>query len=367
MHLVPSRVVAGVALLSASSYACGDEGPRPPAEVRVTEGDGQIAPVGTLLPQPIAIAVLNADGSPAPGVRVEWQADGDERLLATDRETDSNGQARARWQLGTSEGERRAQAVLPGLEPAVFTAIAEGPDQVPFDEIIPLDFATYDGAHQVVHPDFVATPTGLFARPYHLAITPYPYGNPAFENPSFFESTRRSTWALTEGAPNPVVKPTEGYLSDPDVVLLPEAGELWLYYRQVTTENIGPPDADAGRGHLDGSGHGASRAEPSGHLAQRHPTGPRRLVDVRGQLGPRRLRRGQHHGGRPPLVGRDPLERAPGHRAHPGGPLAVAHRRAVDPEPRRVLGAVQREEARRGARRPRSTSPRARTDTPGPW
>jgi hypothetical protein len=237
MHLVPIRVIRGLALLSASSYACSDEGPRPPAEVRVTEGDGQIAPVGTLLPQPIAIAVLNADGSPAPGVQVEWRGDGDGRLLAADRATDASGRARARWQLGTSEGERRAQAVLPGLEPAVFTAIAEGPDQVPFDQVIPLEFDTYDGSHQVVHPDFVATPTGLFGRPFHLAITPYPFGNPAFENPSFFESARRSSWSLPDGAPNPIVQPKEGYLSDPDVLLVQETGELWLYYRQVAAEN----------------------------------------------------------------------------------------------------------------------------------
>ena len=238
MHFVPTRVIAGLALLSASSYACaGDEGPRPPSEVRVTEGDGQIAPVGTLLPQPIAIAVLNADGSPAPGIRVEWEEDGDGRFLATDDKTDANGQARARWQLGTSEGERRARAVLPGLDPAVFTAIAEGPDQIPFEQVIPLDIATYDGTRQVVHPDFVAAPAGLFGRPFHLAITPYPYGNPAFENPSFFESTRRSTWSLADGAPNPVVQPQDGYLSDPDVVLVPETGELWMYYRQVTTVN----------------------------------------------------------------------------------------------------------------------------------
>lgn len=237
MQLVPSRVAIGLALLSASSIACGDEGPRLPAEVRVTEGDGQIAPVGTLLPQPIAIAVLNADGTPAKGIRVEWQTEGDGLLLAVDHETDIEGKARARWQLGSSTGERRTQAVLPGLEPAVFTAIAEGRDAVPFDQIIPLDFATYDGSNQVVHPDFVATPDNLFTRPFHLAITPYPFGNPAYENPSFFESTRRSAWGLTEGAPNPVVLPQDGYLSDPDLVWVPEAGELWLYYRQVTIEN----------------------------------------------------------------------------------------------------------------------------------
>jgi hypothetical protein len=101
-----------------------------------------------------------------------------------------------------------------------------------------LDFATYDGSRQVVHPDYAATPTGAFGRPFHLAITPYPFGNASFENPSFFEATRRDAWALSPGTPNPIVLPDAGYLSDPDLVYVPELGELWLYYRQVTADNI---------------------------------------------------------------------------------------------------------------------------------
>ena len=201
-------------------------------------GDGQIARVGTLLPAPIAATVLDGDGHPAKGVRVEWRSDGDGRLLPLDGETDDHGQARARWQLGTSEGARQAQAVLPGLEPAVFTAIAEASDALPFDQLIPLDFATYDGSRQVVHPDYAATPGGTFGRPDHLAITPYPFGNASYENPSFFEAGRRDLWELGAGVPNPVVLPDVGYLSDPDLVYVPDLDELWLYYRQVTADNI---------------------------------------------------------------------------------------------------------------------------------
>jgi hypothetical protein len=233
----PIRAVLAALALAAPLVACGDESaPRLPAQVRVSEGDGQIAPVGTLLPAPIAVMVVDGDGQPAKGVRVAWQGDG--RLIPVDAETDARGQARARWQLGTTEGQRSATAMLPGLEPAVFTAIAEGPDALLFDEIRPLDFDTYDGSRQVVHPDYVATPTGGFGFPYHLAITPYPFGNASFENPSFFESGRRDQWGLSPGTPNPVVLPEAGYLSDPDLVYVPESGELWLYYRQVTTDNI---------------------------------------------------------------------------------------------------------------------------------
>ena len=236
----PTRAVVAALLLAAPLVACGDEsGPRVPAQVRVSEGDGQIARVGTLLPAPIAVTVVDADGQPAKGVRVEWLGDGDSRLIPLGGgETDAQGRARARWQLGTSEGQRSAQATLPGLEPAVFTAIAEGPDALPFDEILPLDFMTYDGSHQVVHPDYAATPDGAFGHPYHLAITPYPFGDASFENPSFFEGARRDRWALSPGTPDPVVLPDNGYLSDPDLVYVPERGELWLYYRQVTVDNI---------------------------------------------------------------------------------------------------------------------------------
>jgi hypothetical protein len=155
-----------------------------------------------------------------------------------DGETDVRGQARARWLLGTSEGLRTAEASIPGLEPAVFTAIAESPDALPFDDLQPLAFTTYEGSGQVVHPDYAATPAGAFGMPLHLAITPYPFGNASFENPSLFESRRRDLWDVPQGAPQPVVLPNAGYLSDPDLVYVPDTGELWLYYRQVTADNI---------------------------------------------------------------------------------------------------------------------------------
>ena len=225
-------------LLSASYLGCaGDPGPRPPAVVQVADGDGQIAPVGTLLPAPIVATVLNQDGAPAAGVRISWRTT-DGRVLPVDAKTDAQGRARARWELGESEGQGTAEATLPGAEPAVFTAIAEPRDALPLGSLTPLTFATYDGSGQVVHPDYAATPAGAFGLPLHLAITPYPFGDARFENPSFFESGRGDAWALPEGGPNPVVLPDRGYLSDPDLVYLADLNELWLYYRQVTSDNI---------------------------------------------------------------------------------------------------------------------------------
>lgn len=244
-------LLAGMFLV-ASLAGCGDQAgpdpgpgptPRPmvPVRVVVASGDGQVAQVGTELLEPIAVTVLDAEGRPVAGVRVEWEGEGDDRLDPVAATTDGQGQARARWHLGTMEGERIARARLPRLPAAVFTAVAravEEPEGLPLGQIFPLSFATYDGSGQVVHPDYAMTPSGTFGQALHLAITPYPFGNAAFENPSLFDGASPDRWDLPPGAPNPVVLPDVGYLSDPDVVYVPDAGELRLYYRQVTSSNI---------------------------------------------------------------------------------------------------------------------------------
>jgi len=238
MSSVSGRAALAAAFLSAPLLACGDgAGPPRPAQVRVTDGDHQVAPVNTLLPAPIVVTVLDASGQPMPGVPIAWHSPGADRLTPIDPTTDASGRARARWLLSQDEGERLGQAELSGVEPAVFTAVGESQQWMPFDQLTPLDIATYDGSGQVVHPDYAATPAGSFGRPFHLALTPYPYGNPSFENPSFFDGNRRDRWTVGDGVTNPIVQADAGYLSDPDLVSVPELGELRLYYRQVTTEN----------------------------------------------------------------------------------------------------------------------------------
>jgi hypothetical protein len=101
-----------------------------------------------------------------------------------------------------------------------------------------ISIPTYDGSGQVVHPDYAASSTGVFLYPSHLAITPYPFGDPHWENPSIFAGAGALTWLLEDGAPNPILTPSTGYLSDPDLVYNDESGELWLYYRQVTGSNV---------------------------------------------------------------------------------------------------------------------------------
>jgi hypothetical protein len=232
--------VAALFVWLAPVAGCGESEPLLPAQMRVATGDGQTAPIGAVLPKPLAVTVLDARGQPLSGVRVDWRASGGDQLTPLAATTDATGRARAIWMLGTVLGARSAQATVPGIEPAVFTALAEAvPDETPpFDTPTGLDFATYEGSHQVVHPDFVATPGRAAGPPLHLAITPYPFGDARYENPSLFEGTRSDAWSVSPGTPNPVVVPDQGYLSDPDLVYLPEQDELWLYYRQVTGDNI---------------------------------------------------------------------------------------------------------------------------------
>ena len=228
------ELVAAAALVLAG---CSDTAAPPsPASVNATGGAGQIGPVNSLLPEPIVATVLDAGGQPVQGVRVTWSADGDGHMAASTNVTDAQGQATARWVLGGLVGPSRATAAVPDLQPATFTAIAEPAGQVPFGPAKPLDIPTYEGSRQVVHPDY-AFAAGSVPH-HHLAITPYPYGDASHENPSHFVGERGDRFALPAGGPNPVVRPKAGYLSDPDVVYLDATGELWMYYREVTSSNI---------------------------------------------------------------------------------------------------------------------------------
>jgi hypothetical protein len=233
----PARIAP--LLWLAYSVACRDAGdvePPQSAEVRVTGGDGQVAFAGHALPAPIVVKVMDAAGEPMPGITVSWRADAG-TMSPESSITDAQGEARSSWTLGQMAGTLTAVARIPGAAPVVFTAVAETSDALPFDQIRSLVTPTYDGSGQVVHPDYAASPAGPGA-PHHLAITPYPFGDAHEENPSLLGGESFDHWHLTAGTPNPVVLPSSGYLSDPDLVYLSETHELWLYYRQVTSDNI---------------------------------------------------------------------------------------------------------------------------------
>jgi hypothetical protein len=206
--------------------------------LRATSGGGQVARVGTTLPAPLVVTVMDVGGAPLRDVKVGWTASGG-TLERRSTVTDEAGHSELRWTLGLTPGALQVTAAVTDLAPAVFTATAVAPlPDLLYDKLYAIEVPTYDGSGQVVHPDYAAGSSGLFQYPGHLAITPYPFGNPRWENPSVFAGGGALTWLLENGAPDPIVTPSAGYLSDPDLVYVAETGELWLYYRQVTESNV---------------------------------------------------------------------------------------------------------------------------------
>jgi hypothetical protein len=97
-----------------------------------------------------------------------------------------------------------------------------------------LRLSTYDGSGQSVHPDFVEPPGSWGRGLVYLVLTPYPGGTTKFENPSLYASRDGVTWGAAPGAPMPLAKPQEGYLSDPDILFDATTQQLVLYYRQAS-------------------------------------------------------------------------------------------------------------------------------------
>jgi hypothetical protein len=114
---------------------------------------------------------------------------------------------------------------------------AASPDPHPLNDIHLLALETFDGSGQAVHPDAAVTPLAWGGSEIGLFATPYPGGNASFENPSLYTKQSLLDWRVPPGVVNPIERPVEGYLSDPDEVFNPETNELWLYYRGVNTEN----------------------------------------------------------------------------------------------------------------------------------
>jgi hypothetical protein len=114
---------------------------------------------------------------------------------------------------------------------------AVSPHPHPLSDVHLLVLETFDGSGQAVHPDAAATPLAWGNSEIGLFATPYPGGNASFENPSLYTRQSLLDWRVPQGVVNPIERPVEGYLSDPDEIFNPETNEVWLYYRGVSTEN----------------------------------------------------------------------------------------------------------------------------------
>ena len=221
-------------------WACSD-GTAPsepaPALLQVSAGDGQHAPAGTELPQPVIVQVLDASQRPLVGVHIAWtsQMGAGDVITPESETTDANGNVQARWRLDTSTGTHILVVTANGGVTAYASAFA---DAQPPTNVHALPVVTYEGSGQAVHPDFARLPSSWSGDPFRLVATPYPGGDAAYENPSLFTGRTGTEWAVPQGVTNPIEHPDiGGYLSDPDMLYDPDANELRIYYRRVTSEN----------------------------------------------------------------------------------------------------------------------------------
>jgi hypothetical protein len=109
------------------------------AEARRIEafgGNGQSAPIGTDLTDPIVVLVTDQFGNPVANVEVQWSTE-DGSVDPGSSTTGSDGRAQASWVLGSSIGSQSASASRDGLEgsPVEFNAIA---DPGTADDLVPV-------------------------------------------------------------------------------------------------------------------------------------------------------------------------------------------------------------------------------------
>ena len=157
--------------------------------------------------------------------------------------TGAEPRGRAVWSAGLSARALRAFFVLAvGISTAACGSDGSGADPVEriaapsdandIDEadlpgavaIAPtlINVKTYEGSGELVHPDVAYFSRRWQGSRYWLSATPYPGGDPRFENPSIFSASISREMNVPTGVANPLDLPEpKGYLSDPDLVADP--------------------------------------------------------------------------------------------------------------------------------------------------
>ena len=122
--------------------ACGDsvqdpdvtpepEPQAPPTQIVAISADSFSGVVGTQLTEPLRVRVTDADGQGVSGVAVDFRVTSGFGTISAQApvgdSTDANGEAEARWTLGTGAGTQTARAFVDNVGSVTFTAIA-GPD-----------------------------------------------------------------------------------------------------------------------------------------------------------------------------------------------------------------------------------------------
>jgi hypothetical protein len=176
------------------------------ADLRLTAGDG------TTLLSHWTESWEPAAGTAEVWVRVPEILSGEQRLYVY------YGNAAA---PDTSDG-RETFLFYDGFEAEIFRMNADEPLVTP----------SYDGSGHMVHPDVVHVPEGWGfpgTYPYWMLVTPYPWGNDDYENPSILASHDGIQWEVPPGLTNPLApNPADGHHCDTDALLVGD--ELFAYY-----------------------------------------------------------------------------------------------------------------------------------------
>lgn len=101
----------------------------------------------------------------------------------------------------------------------------------------PLITPTYDGKGQATEPTVVYFPGSWQGHFYWMVLSPYPYGDARFENPSVLVSEDGQNWSVPSGLSNPVWLPTQGHLSDATLLYDDASNQLSIYF---LNEILGP-------------------------------------------------------------------------------------------------------------------------------
>lgn len=103
-----------------------------------------------------------------------------------------------------------------------------------FDSVEPprrIEFRTYEGSGQVVHPD-VIRPEGKLGKHLWMVLTPYPDAEEVYENPSVYRSRDGLHWEEPAPLVNPVApRPPIDHNCDPDLVYA--NGKLHVFYLET--------------------------------------------------------------------------------------------------------------------------------------
>ncbi|MCY3546000.1 MAG: hypothetical protein OXH49_03895 [Gemmatimonadetes bacterium] len=141
---VGARLAAFATFVPLALASCGGDQVTPdadaPAALVIHSGDGQTANTGTEAAEPVRVRVTAQSGSGLSGVSVAFQVTvGGGSVPSSSAVTDANGIASpGRWTMG-APGPQELRASVPGLDPVVFHATAQG---------IPAEIAIVAGADQ---------------------------------------------------------------------------------------------------------------------------------------------------------------------------------------------------------------------------